>query len=77
MKFSKNIPDTLLCTCDACHYTFNPSKYHSKYRIPKRCPDCGKMKVDGRPAVREATEDETADYWRIQEEIINDLGLIP
>lgn len=77
MKFPNDHPDTLLCTCDACHYTFNPSLYHSKFRIPKRCPDCGKMKVDGRPAVREATEAETADYWRIQEEIINDLGLIP
>ena len=66
----------LLCTCDACRYTFNPSVYHSKYRIPKQCPDCGKMKVDGRPAVREATEAEIANYWRIQEEMINELGLI-
>lgn len=35
------------------------------------------MKVDGRPAVREATEAEAADYWHIQEEMLNELGLIP
>lgn len=67
----------LLCTCEACHYTFNPSLYHSKFRIPKRCPNCGKMKVDGRTAVREATEEEIEEYKRVQEEMVEEMGLIP
>lgn len=66
-----------LCTCDACRYTFNPAVYKSKYTIPKRCPDCGKMKVGDNPAVRAATEAEIADYWRIQAEVVNELGLVP
>lgn len=65
-----------LCTCDACRYTFNPALYNSKYPIPRRCPDCGKMKVDGNPAVRLATEAEIEDYWRIQAEMVEELGLV-
>lgn len=69
--------EIILCTCDACRYTFSPALYPNKSPIPKRCPDCGKMEVDGRSAVRYATEKEIEDYWRIQTELIEELDLVP
>lgn len=75
-EYQQDLPDILLCTCDACRYTFNPAIYHSKYPIPKRCPDCGKMKYNDGPAVRLATETEIEDYWRIQAEMVEELGLV-
>lgn len=35
------------------------------------------MKVDGRPAVREATEEEIEEYKRVQGEMVEEMGLIP
>ena len=61
----------MICTCDACHYTFSADT------LPLRCPDCGKeelhRRVGGRmlpsPAVRTATEEETAWYENVQREL--------
>ena len=49
--------------CDACHYCFTAEQ------LPDRCPDCGKQMLQGRPAVRIATEAEITDYKRIQMEL--------
>lgn len=40
--------------CDACLYNFDEEQ------MPSRCPDCGK------PAVREATEEEIQSYIRLK-----------
>lgn len=47
----------MILTCDKCRYTF------SAQSLPERCPDCGAF------AVRPATDEEIADYNRIQKEI--------
>lgn len=54
--------------CDVCRYTF---EYAS---LPDRCPDCGKTVVYGRgdPAVREASEAEIREFYRIQDELRNE-----
>ena len=43
--------------CDACRNTFESNQCSIK------CPDCGK------DAVRDATEKEIQEYWKIQDEI--------
>ena len=52
--------------CNACHYCFGADA------LPDRCPDCGKQIHNSSPAVRPATDQEIADYIRIQKEIKND-----
>lgn len=69
----------MICICDACHYIFNAELVsHSKYEIPKRCPDCGKMVVHTEtgttPAVRAATDAEIAEYERYQREILREIA---
>lgn len=69
----------MICTCDHCHYTFNAViASHSKYEIPKRCPDCGKMvihtKIGVIPAVRKATHTEITEYYQNQQKIIEELA---
>ena len=44
--------------CDACHYCFEAES------LPDRCPDCGAVEHNDRPAVRSATEKEIADLLR-------------
>ena len=46
----------MICYCQNCRYTFVADA------LPDRCPDCGK------PVVRLATEEEQAEYQRIQAE---------
>lgn len=55
--------------CDVCRYTF---EYAS---LPGRCPDCGKVTAHGgtAPAVREATEVEITEFYRIQDEMRREL----
>lgn len=58
----------MLFTCHACLYTFD------EVSRPERCPDCGKIWLknpshDKDLAVKPATQQEQADYWRIQEEL--------
>lgn len=76
----------MICTCDACHYTFNASVVsYSKYNIPKSCPDCGKKTIrtanGAVPAVRAATEEEIAEYQKnlleIMEEMVADMAEFP
>lgn len=43
--------------CDACRYQFEQKNQ------PDRCPDCGKEQV------REANEQETAEYIKLQKEM--------
>lgn len=43
--------------CQHCHYTFTANA------LPERCPDCGKV------AVRPASEEERAEYDKVQAEI--------
>lgn len=49
--------------CDVCHYCFTAKM------LPDRCPDCGKQRMHGHPAVRAATGAEITDYRRIQMEL--------
>lgn len=49
--------------CNACHYCFTDSQ------MPDRCPDCGQQTFQRGLAVRLATEEEIADYIRIQKEL--------
>ena len=61
----------MICTCDACHYTF------SAETLPSSCPDCGKERLNRRvddrfltaPAVREATAEETGWFENVQREL--------
>lgn len=69
----------MICTCDACHSTFNSTNAsRSKYDIPRRCPDCGKMVIHTAsgsvPAVRAATEDEIKEYRNYQREMITKMA---
>lgn len=65
----------MICHCDACNYTFESSVLRTKYEVPTRCPDCGKKTVGKHvPAVRTATEEEIADYWKIQKEIMEEIS---
>ena len=48
---------TVIYYCQHCRYTFPADT------LPERCPDCGKV------AVRLATEEERAEYDKIQAEI--------
>ena len=48
---------TVIYYCQHCRYTFPADA------LPERCPDCGKV------AVRLATEEERAEYDKIQAEI--------
>ncbi len=47
--------------CDACKFQF------TRRTESDRCPDCGKENI------REATENEIAEFIRIQEEIQNEI----
>ena len=71
----------MICTCDACHYTFFADI------LPSSCPDCGKERLNRRvddrfitgPAVREATTEETVWFENVQrelrtEEMLEQLG---
>ncbi len=74
----ENQTAAVICHCDYCHYTFNADVIsYSKYHIPTRCPDCGKKVIHtlsgSYPAVRAATEEEVADYYRIQREILEEM----
>lgn len=60
----------MICHCDYCNYTFDSMDCHIDNSVPDRCPDCGKaFTTTHAPAVREATEDEAAEYRRIRAEI--------
>ena len=48
--------------CDACHYCFESKS------LPGRCPDCGAVEHDEKPAVRLATENEITELLRIRAE---------
>ena len=48
--------------CDACHYCFESKS------LPDRCPDCGAVEHDEKPAVRLATENEITELLRIRAE---------
>ena len=48
--------------CDACKYCF-PADF-----LPDRCPDCGVIEHNDRPAVRLATENEKLELLRIRAE---------
>ena len=48
--------------CDACHYCFEAES------LPDRCPDCGAVEHNDRPAVRSATEKEVTDLLRARAE---------
>ena len=48
--------------CDACHYCFESKS------LPDRCPDCGAVKHNEKPAVRLATENEKLELLRIRAE---------
>ena len=64
----------MICHCDVCHYTFDSSAFHSKPPVPKRCPDCGKMKCEnGQPAVRAATDFEIKEYEEDQRIVMEEL----
>ena len=68
----------MICTCDACHYTFNATAIsHSKDKIPKRCPDCGKMVIHtdhgSISAVRAATDAEIKEYNDYLRELMNKM----
>ena len=68
---------TMICTCDACHYTFYADT------LPFRCPDCGKEQIHRRvseriipsPAVRVATGEETAWFENVQRELSSENNL--
>ena len=65
----------MICHCDACHYTFNADLFHSKYDIPRRCPDCGKKTIgECVPAVRAATEREIEEYRENQRIVMEELS---
>ncbi|MCD7825480.1 MAG: hypothetical protein LUH14_05910 [Clostridiaceae bacterium] len=64
----------MICHCDACQYTFNADLFHSKYDIPRRCPDCGKKTVGNKvPAVRAATEKEIEEYREDQRMVMEEM----
>lgn len=48
--------------CDACHYCFESES------LPDRCPDCGAVEHDKKPAVRLATKYEIEELLRIRAE---------
>ncbi len=64
----------MICHCDACNYTFNADLLHSKYEVPRRCPDCGKQTVAKRVlAVRAATEEEIEEYRNNQRIVMDKI----
>lgn len=65
----------MICHCDCCHYTFDPTDYHMADRLPDRCPDCGKQLIHSHFAVRPATKEEIADYIQIQKKLEADTEL--
>ena len=67
----------MICTCDACHYTFYADT------LPSRCPDCGKEQIHRRvreriipsPAVRVATGEEVAWFENVRRELSSEESL--
>lgn len=48
--------------CDACHYCFEANT------LPDRCPDCGAVTRNDKPAVRPAINNEIDELLRIRAE---------
>ena len=48
--------------CDACRYCF------SAKNLPDRCPDCGAVEHNDKPAVRAANNNEIEELLRIRAE---------
>ena len=48
--------------CDACHYCFEADT------LPERCPDCGAIEWESRPAVRLAKKNEIAELLKMRAE---------
>ena len=48
--------------CDACHYCFEANT------LPDRCPDCGAVIRNDKPAVRPASNNEIDELLRIRAE---------
>ena len=48
--------------CDACRYCFPADE------LPDRCPDCGAVEHNDKPAVRPASKNEIEELLRIQAE---------
>lgn len=46
--------------CDVCHYCFEEDT------LPDRCPDCGAVDHDEKPAVRPASKDEIDELLRLR-----------
>ena len=55
--------------CDACHYCFEADALPDRRNyIPDRCPDCGAIEYDNRPAVRPAKKNEIDELLKMRAE---------